>query len=111
MKRIFLLLIIVLGIRAQVQAQETMWTYYDSWCMGDASQWSLSNNWVFPTNTLFQNRGKITHIVVFPDRDIIRGDYAPYLSCTAEYAAASGVKNDSLNVLYNGYNNPLYLYD
>lgn len=88
-------------------AQETMWTYYDTWCMGDDGQWDLvSANYIFSTNTLFKNRGKLTHIVIFPDRDIMRGDYAPYLSCTREYVSASGVINDSLNVLYNGYNNP-----
>lgn len=97
----------IVFLLSTVLSQETMWTYYNTWCMGDAGQWTLTGaNFICPTNTLFQNRGKITHIIVFPVNDIMKSDFSPYLSCSQEYVQSGGSSTDSINVLYNGIQNP-----
>jgi hypothetical protein len=85
---------------------EGMWTYYNTWCMGTDAQWSLGSPWYISTKTYASQLGNTSHVIIFMGHEIVKSDYAPYLSITKDYADASGNATDSLDFLWNGVNNP-----
>lgn len=91
-----------------VQAQnKTLWSYYNTWCMGSDDQWNLmSRPYYISTKTYGANIGNTTHVIVFMGNEIIKSDHAPYYSITAEYSKNGGSSVDSINFLWNGVSNP-----
>lgn len=81
-------------------------TYYNTWSMGTDAQWNTGSSYYLSSKTFASQLGNITHVIVFPSRDIVRLDHTPYLSVTQAYIDNGGSTQDSLNLFYNGQANP-----
>ena len=104
MKRYILFLILFGSVGSQ--AQDTFWTYYDVWCMGNIGQWNINTTWIMPTKLFAANAGNITHVVIFPGTENVRSDFSPYFTLCQQYSAKGGATTDSIDFLWNGVNNP-----
>jgi hypothetical protein len=101
-----LALFILLLIPTLLLAGDGFFTYYNSWCMGTDAQWSLGSPWYISTKTYASQLGNTSHVIIFMGHEIVKSDYAPYLSITKDYADAGGGETDSIDFLWNGVNNP-----
>lgn len=104
--RISILLAISLFAQTNARGQDTFWTYYDTWCMGNSTQWNINTTWIMPSKVFAANIGKITHVIVFPGVENVKSDFAPYFSITQEYIRNGGSPRDSIDFFYNGISNP-----
>lgn len=81
-------------------------TYYNSWSMGTAAQWSIGASHYLPITTFIANLGNINHVIIFNPDDNIDTNYAPYFTFDGAYVTAGGSPNDSVNFWFNGIANP-----
>jgi hypothetical protein len=101
------LLPILLFVFSFASAQEKYFAYYGTWSMGRYTSWDLTSHaYYMPLDTLLKHRGSLTHIIIFPNNDILLSDRVPYLSCTKDWADGGGTTTDSINLFYNGSGNP-----
>jgi len=105
--RVTFRLTILITLAVSLADAQTLWTYYNAWCMGSDAQWNLTSSaYYISTKTYAKNVGNFTDVVEFKGTDIVKTDFAPYYSITKLYGDNSGVRDDSLNVCYNGTGNP-----
>ena len=81
-------------------------TYFPTWLMGDAVQWSIDQPYRIPIDTVAKNFGQITHIMIFSGTLMMDDTRAPYLTTCGEWIAGGGSPNDSIDYFFNGIGNP-----